>query len=222
MKIIITGSEGLIGKSIKSYLDGRHEVIGVDYVNGHDLGDAEYVKDFFEKNKADVLINCFAKNHHIDKVGNTSNKFMDISIDSFKEYLDSNLTNLFSVCREYIRNNEFGNIINFGSLYSIVSPRKEMYDGDEKHIGYGVSKAGVLMLTKHISTHFAPGFRANTIILGGIENNQSDKFKAEYSKNVPLGRMMKVTEVNSAIDFLIQNTYANGTEIVIDGGWTAI
>ena len=221
-RIILTGSEGLIGKSLYSHLSLNHDVFCIDYLKGDDLSNPEYVNDIFKKEKGDVLINCFAKNHHIDKDGNSSNRFMDISLDSFNQYLNANLTSLFSVCREYIRNNKEGNIINFGSLYSIVSPRKDLYNGDEKHIGYSVSKAGVIMLTKHIATHFSPNFRANTIILGGVSYNQSEGFKDLYNKNVPMGRMMDVSEVNSAVDFAINNTYINGSEIIVDGGWTAI
>jgi NAD(P)-dependent dehydrogenase (short-subunit alcohol dehydrogenase family) len=219
--IIITGSNGLIGKTITKHLKNKFNIVEVDFLNGHDLTDENFVKEFFNKNKGDVLINCFAKNHHIDKNEKNTNKILDISLDSFKDYLDVNLTSLFSVCREFIRNNDNGIIINFGSLYSLVSPNKKIYGGDEKHIGYSVSKAGVVMLTKHLSTHFAPNFRCNTVILGGVENNQSEEFKKKYSENTSLERMMKVDEVNSVIDFVINNTYINGVEIIVDGGWTS-
>ena len=32
MKIIITGSEGLLGKEISTYLSKKHEVIGLDLI----------------------------------------------------------------------------------------------------------------------------------------------------------------------------------------------
>ena len=137
--------------------------------------------------------------------------------------MEINLTTLFSVCREYSRDNDKGNIINFSSIYGITSPNKNLYDNDEKHIGYSVSKMGVIMLSKHLATHLAPNIRVNTVCLGGIENKQSEKFKERYSKYTPMGRMMKLEETAGIIEFLIseKSTYTTGTEFKIDGGWTA-
>ena len=67
MKIIITGSEGLLGKEITTYLKKEHEVIGLDLVLGHDLTDENFVKNWFSKNKADCLVNCFAMNDHVEE-----------------------------------------------------------------------------------------------------------------------------------------------------------
>ena len=71
MKIIITGSEGLLGKEITTYLKKEHEVTRLDLVLGHDLTDENFVKNWFSKNKADCLVNCFAMNDHVEE-GKTS------------------------------------------------------------------------------------------------------------------------------------------------------
>ena len=47
MKIIVTGSEGLLGKEITTYLKKNHEVFGLDLVLGHDLTDEIFVKKWF-------------------------------------------------------------------------------------------------------------------------------------------------------------------------------
>lgn len=49
MKIIITGSEGLLGKEISTHLSKKHEIIGLDLILGHDLTDENFVKDWFSK-----------------------------------------------------------------------------------------------------------------------------------------------------------------------------
>ena len=97
MKIIITGSEGLLGKEITTYLKQNHEVICLDLVLGHDLTDEEFVKKWFSENKADCLVNCFAMNDHVEE-GKTRGTIFDLTLDSFKKFLDINLTTLFSVC----------------------------------------------------------------------------------------------------------------------------
>ena len=86
-----------------------------------------------------------------------------------------------------------------------------------------MSKAGVIQLTRHLATHLAPHFRVNCVIPGGVEYNQTKEFKQKYSERVPLGRMMKVNELNGLLDYLCSenSTYTTGTTFTVDGGWTA-
>ena len=111
-KIIITGSEGLIGTELSNYLEKNNEIIKLDLVLGHDLSDENFVKKWFKENHADFLINCFARNDHVEKNEKRGTLF-DITLDSFKNFLDTNLVSLFSVCREFARNNDHGSIVNF-------------------------------------------------------------------------------------------------------------
>ena len=224
MKIIVTGSEGLIGSKVLKYLKKNHKVVGLDLTRGVDLSDEKFIEKLFEKKeyRADVLINLFAKNHHIDKSAQSSNKIFDISLNSFSEYLHINLTTLFSVCRNFAKYNKKSSIINFSSTYGINPPPTDLYGKDEKHIGYSVSKSGVIMLTKHLATHLGPNIRVNCISPGGILNKQKKDFKLKYEKKTPLGRMMLVQDLYGVIDLLISNKskYINGSNIVIDGGWS--
>ena len=54
-RIILTGSEGLIGKSLYSHLSLNHDVFCIDYLKGDDLSNPEYVNDIFKKEKVDKL-----------------------------------------------------------------------------------------------------------------------------------------------------------------------
>ena len=218
-KIIFTGSEGLVGVSLKSHLKKKYEVLELDLQKGHDLSDEKFVKEFFAKNSAYALINAFALD---DKdTLNNDHTSLDCSIEDFNQYLNINVTALFSVCREFIRNNNKGRIVNFSSIYGLISPKK-IYGNSEKFIGYGVSKAAVNQLTRHLATHY-PNFLVNAIAPGGINNNQSENFKKEYRDNVPLNRMMEVKELNALIDFLLSknSSYTTGSVLKIDGGWTS-
>ncbi len=222
-KVIITGSRGLIGKEVTSYLrKNNYECLELDLSLGHDLCDEEFVEYIFKNNKADSLINLFAMNHHIDSNHEKQNLF-NISIESFKKYMEVNVIALFSVCRSFAKYNDKSSIVNFSSTYGVVSPRKDLYDNEEKHIGYSVSKASVTMLSKHLSTHLAPKVRVNTIVPGGVFNDQSASFIQRYKTNTPMNRMMNVDEINGAIEFLISEkaSYITGAELVVDGGWTA-
>ncbi|MAS50406.1 MAG: dehydrogenase [Chloroflexi bacterium] len=221
MKIIITGSEGLIGKELVNHLQKNHQILKLDLSLGHDLTDEKFVKSWFKKNKANSLINCFAMNDHVDNKRKKQTLF-NIPLDSFSNYLNVNLIALFSVCREFARNNKKGSIVNFSATTGIVSARPDLYNGSHKHIGYSVSKAGVINLTKYLATHLGPSIRVNCVAPGGVKFKQDSNFIKKYSKHTPLGRMMKKNELNSLIEFLSSenSSYVTGAVMVIDGGWT--
>ena len=204
MKIIITGSEGLLGKEISKFLSKQYKIVKLDMKLGHDLSDEKFVKKWFKTNRADGLINCFALNDHVDaKRG--KNTLYNITLDSFSKFLNVNITSLFSVCREFARNNNGGSIVNFAATTGIVSARPDLYDGSHKHPGYSVSKAGVINLTKFLAVHLAPKIRVNCVAPGGVQFKQDKKFIDKYSKFTPMNRMMKKNEINDLIEYLVSN-----------------
>ena len=221
MKIIITGSEGLIGKELQKYLKKKHKILRLDLSLGHDLTHEKFVRTWFQKNKGDSLINCFAKNDHVDSKRKKETLF-DFTLQSFSTYLDIDLTALFSVCREFAKTNSNSTRINFSATTGIVSSRPDLYDGAHKHPGYSISKAGVINLTKYLATHLAPSIRVNCIAPGGIEFKQNSEFIKKYSMHTPLRRMMKKNELNSIVEFLCSksSSYVTGAVLVVDGGWT--
>ena len=222
--IVITGASGNIGKSLVQYYRNQgSRVADLDISLGHNLADEKFVQSWFKDNTSYALVNCFALNDHVTSEVH-GNRFLDLPLKKFQEILDINVVALFSVCREFVKNNSTGAVVNFSSIYSKVSPRPELYGGGEKNIAYGVSKAAVNQLTRHIAVHAAPDFRFNSIILGGVESNQNPKFSMGYSQNTPMGRMALPSDIFAAVDFLVSrdNPYVTGTEIVVDGGWLSI
>ena len=222
-EITITGSEGIIGSTLCHYFQKQNKSINkLDLKLGHDLTDEQFVKQWFKKNKTKYLINCFALNDHITK-DKKQNDLYNFSLDSFTKYMKINVVSLFSVCREFARNNKTGSIINFSSTYGLVSPNPDLYDKSQKDIAYGVSKEAVINLTKYLAVHLAPKIRVNCIVPGGIKNNQGKKFIQNYSKLTPMKRMMEKTELNGIIDYLCSEkySYVTGSTLVCDGGYTS-
>ena len=138
--------------------------------------------------------------------------------------MDINLKSLFSVCREFARNNKNGSIINFSASTGIVSARPDLYKGGHKHIAYSISKAGVINMTKYLATHLAPTIRVNCIAPGGARNKQDKNFIRKYATLTPMKRMMNKNELNGIVDYLCSDdsSYSTGTTFVIDGGWTSL
>ena len=222
MRIIVTGSVGLIGCEVVSHLKCvGHEVFELDLSLGHDLTNEDFVKSWFRDHQADSLVNLFAINDHVSPNLSKPN-ILNISLDSMRDYMNVNVVALFSVCREYVRNNQKGSIVNFSSTYGLVSPRPHLYREGQKHIGYSASKGAVVLLTRHLAAHLAPAFRINCVVPGGVEASQDQEFKDNYSRQTPMGRMMQKHELNGIIDYLIseQSSYTTGAVICVDGGWT--
>ena len=220
-KIVITGSKGLIGTELCKFFKKKYRLLELDLKLGHDLADEKFVKKWFKENPADYLVNCFAMNDHVDQKRKKST-LNNISLESFNDYLQVNLTSLFSVCREFSKKNKIGSIVNFSSTYGLVSSRPDLYDGSHKHVAYGVSKAGVINLTKYLAAHLAPNIRVNCVVPGGVLFKQSKKFRDSYSKLTPIKRMMYKNELNQLIEFLCSSnsSYTTGSVFVIDGGYT--
>jgi NAD(P)-dependent dehydrogenase (short-subunit alcohol dehydrogenase family) len=221
--VIITGGAGYIGSKIADFLESKGKTVAIlDLSLGHDLTNENFTKNWFLENHSQYLINCFA----IDDRIITSKKvetFLDVDLSVVLRYFQVNTLALLSVCREFMRNQNSGGIINFSSIYSTLSPRNDIYGEFEKNIGYGLSKAAVNQLTRHLAVHAAPNFLVNSIILGGVFNSQSKDFISNYSRNVPLKRMANPSDIFGLIEYLCSGlaTYTTGTDFVVDGGWTA-
>ena len=225
--IILTGNKGLIGSFLQKKLSELgYEVLGFDMEK--DLRDEEVVvKLMREHNQSKYLINAFALNDHIKSNNNTKsiiNKKSN-SLEKFKKYMEINVTTLFSVCDQFINTRVSGNIINFSSIYGLLSPNPYLYPKEKpKEIGYSASKSAVISLSSYLASHNAPNFLVNTLALGGIYNDQDQDFVKNYSKQVPMGRMMQTDEIIPSILFLLDqnNSYMTGSVLTIDGGYSII
>ena len=112
-----------------------------------------------------------------------------------------------------------------------MSPDQKLYeyrreDGAAfyKPVAYSVSKSALLNLTRYLATYWGPkGVRVNTVSFGGVFDNQDPRFRAEYEARVPLGRMASTDDYNGTVVYLLSDAsrYMTGSNVVIDGGWTA-
>jgi len=223
-EFIVTGSDGFLGSAYMDHLitQGRN-VKGLDFSTPIDLEEESQVHKWFSKNSGSHLVNFFGINDHVTTTEEKMS-YLNLPLNDFEKVMRTNVVSLFSVCREFIRTNGSGTIVNISSIYSLVSPNPGLYPSSEKNIAYGVSKAAVNQLGRHLAVHAAPDFRVNTIILGGIRKDQPRDFINAYAGLTPMGRMGEPQDLFGMIDFLTGSTseYITGSSFTLDGGWTCL
>ncbi|MBU8807491.1 SDR family oxidoreductase [Mycolicibacterium goodii] len=99
------------------------------------------------------------------------------------------------------------------------------------HLGYGASKAAVKAMTTTAAVHYAgDGIRVNAVAPGMLPPMRTSRgsadpaWRAKQIDGVPLRREGKVQEVADAVLFLASDeaSYVTGTELMVDGGLTAV
>ena len=156
---------------------------------------------------------------------NIRKNMVDFSFAEWSSVLGTNLNGAFLMCRSFVprmlgRGN--GRIINLTSMLSHVSiPGRT---------AYSASKAGLLGFTKALALELASeGITVNGVSPGpcATEMNmpilQNPELNQQFVSKIPLARWGKVEEIAGLILFLCSPaaSFITGTDILIDGGWTA-
>lgn len=245
--IVLTGACGLIGKAlVNSFRDRGARLVLVDREEcepqelAEESGDAIGVSCNVSRadevanlvatvlnhfGRVDVLIN----NHQYKPVGFTTAEAETFPEDLWDAILDVNLKGTFLTCRDFgqkMLEQRAGSIINVASTYGVVSSNPDLYqhNGLGNPLAYTASKGGVIMLSKYLGAYWASrGVRVNCVTPHGVWNNHEPAFIERFSEKSPMKRMMNADEVVGAVLFLASqaSSYATGSNVLIEGGWTA-
>lgn len=238
-KIIVTGSNGQLGKSlVPILLNQNYEVIGIDLVHDDFLNDnKKYIKVSLDITNDDSVLDFFKsiknKEELVGLVNNAGvavfSSFENRSYEEIKSVMDVNIAGTILMTKNFMNTTKNFktsiSIVNLGSIYGEVAPDLSIY-GDTPRMSseiYGMSKAAVINFTKYLASFYkGHNARFNCVSPGGIEFNQGPEFKKQYNAKVPVGRMAKPEEISEVISFLLSNksSYINGENIMIDGGFT--
>jgi NAD(P)-dependent dehydrogenase (short-subunit alcohol dehydrogenase family) len=181
-----------------------------------------------------LLVNNAALDSPPDAPAEEVGPFEEYPEESFDTVLDVNVKGTFLCCQEIggaMAREGRGSIVNVSSVYGLLSPVQDLYafrrtQGETffKPAAYSVSKSAVLNLTRYLATYWAKaGVRVNTLTLAGVWNDQPQEFLDAFAERSPLRRMLDAREALGAVVFLASDasSYVTGSNVVVDGGWSA-
>lgn len=246
---VVTGGAGLYGRQIvravaeagaetfvasrglealeKVAADLRDEGLNVTAL-AYDQGDETSIVSLRDKilkrsGKIDVLVN--------NSVARPMKKGYTDTAEAFAESMHINATGLFLITRalgDAMAVKGSGSIVNIGSIQGMIGPDPTIYRGTEMsgwYPDYFFHKGGMINFTRFVASYYgAKGVRCNCLSPGGFRTeNHPEPFVRQYSDRTFLGRLANDTDLMGAVVFLASDAsaYITGTNIPIDGGYTA-
>lgn len=225
--IIITGASKGIGK----YLFDRYKKNGLEVLGTYNTAiiDTDYQDSLFKvdisnfsevsswvnkiENKLEeiILINCAGINY---------NSFAHkAEISKWEKVIKVNLIGTFNVIHcllPYMRNQNFGRIINFASVTAQI--------GTPGISAYAASKSGLWGMTKSLAVeNGSRGVTINNINLGYADigmgiNDVPAKFAKLIKDKIPSKEFCSPDDIFNTVEYITKTKYLNGVSIDLNGG----
>ncbi|HNX32696.1 MAG TPA: 3-oxoacyl-[acyl-carrier-protein] reductase [Holophaga sp.] len=190
-------------------------------------GQADYViLDMLDAASVRAAVNTVVERHgalHIlvNNAGVTKDKLMiQMKEEEYDLVMDVNLKGAWLATQavaKVMMKQRWGRIVNIASVVGQM--------GNAGQSNYATSKAGLIGLTKTVAREFASrNITCNAVapgyIMTAMTEKLSDEVKAEFNRQIPLGRMGTSTDVAAAVLFLATEEagYITGQTLAVNGG----
>lgn len=178
----------------------------------------------------DCVAEVIARDGRLDMLVNNAGigTFEDVeaeTLDGYRRVIAINQVGVWLGMRAVIpqmRAQGGGSIINLSSIFGAVG-------GFGGSVAYHASKGAVRLMTKNAAIRYArEGIRVNSVHPGFVDTPMVEAAKetdmeAEILASTPMGRWGRSEEIATVIGFLAGDgaSYMTGSEVYVDGGWTA-
>jgi len=238
--IVVTGGSGLIGREIIHDIKRKGGIAincDIEIETNLDKGllNMDITNDESIQIGIDLAMEKFKKidgwvNNAYPRTKDWSDKFEDISPDSWRLNLDMQLNSYFVCCQKILKIMDIqreGVIINIASIYGVVGNDFNLYEdfNGTSPAAYSAIKGGLINFTRYLASYYGKkGIRVNCVSPGGVLDNQPNSFINKYSAKVPLGRLADPKDIAPSVCFLLSEeaSYITGQNLIVDGGWTSI
>ena len=214
--VLLTGASRGIGKAINKMLLKEGYKVLAPGRSELDLSDKISVNEYLmsiNDTRIDILIN----NAGINMPQNTG----EISEEAIEDTISINLVSPIRLVNGEVigmKKRKWGRIVSIASIFGHVARTRQILYSATKHGIIGMTKALALELGQYniLVNSVSPGFTDTDL----TRRNTPEKNR-EITRGIPLNRFATASEIAETVKFLIsdKNTYINGTDIIIDGGF---
>jgi NAD(P)-dependent dehydrogenase (short-subunit alcohol dehydrogenase family) len=249
--IVLIGGAGLLGQAFaKGLLTHGGRVVIADISISRSRTAAETILTFLpeaslylekvditSKTEIDEMIVRIVKaygpidavvNNAYPRNSNYGRKLEEVEFDDFCQNVNLHLGGYFLSTQRfarYFKSQGFGHVVNISSIYGVVSPRFDIYDGTNitMPVEYAAIKSAIQHLSKYFTSYYkGTSLRFNVLSPGGILDGQSDAFIKQYSKYASSKGMLNPVDLVGSLVFLLSDLslFVNGLNLIVDDGWT--
>jgi pteridine reductase len=231
--VLVTGAGRRVGQAIATALGGRGMRVAVHY-NGSSQGANETVATITRDGGSAKAFQCdlaqpTGHGQLIDRIGGefggldvlvnsaavmVRTPFGEVTAEQWDSIMAINLRAPFLVAQAAAPKLRaaHGAIVNIADLAA--------FETWPAYLPHGISKSGVVQLTRSLARVLAPEVRVNGIAPGTVllPDDWSTQADERLRQTTPLGRTGNPSDVSAAVIFLLESDYITGETIIVDGG----